>query len=71
MQASTGQILIVDDEAQLRNVCQRTLEKLGFDVHAADPGGQAILFLDQHNYDFVLTDVMPGSVDGPVTKMLH
>lgn len=66
MQASKGQILVVDDEAQLRNVCQRTLEKLGFDVHAAESGDQAILLLDRHIYDFVLTDInMPGSVDGP------
>lgn len=66
MRASKGQILVVDDDAQLRNVCQRTLEKLDFDVHAAESGDQAILLLDRHDYDFVLTDIsMPGSVDGP------
>ena len=66
MKASEGKVLVVDDEAQIRNVCQRALEKLGFDVHAAESGDQAILLLDRHNYDFVLTDVsMPGCVDGP------
>jgi len=64
---SKGTILAVDDESQIREVCQRTLERLGFDVKVAGTGEQAVALLRDHEFDFVLTDIkMPGSIDGPM-----
>ncbi len=57
-------ILVVDDEAAVRDICSQALRSAGYDVHTVGSGADALEVLDQ-NWDIVLTDfAMPGSVDG-------
>ncbi len=57
-------ILVVDDESQIRDICDRLLTRLGYTVTIASEGGEALAFLQANPavpIDLVLTDlVMPG-----------
>ncbi|HEV8195148.1 MAG TPA: MASE1 domain-containing protein [Gemmatimonadales bacterium] len=56
-------ILLVEDEEQVRRVAARALRKIGYTVHEAPNGEQAIEFLEHRpdRVDLVLTDVvLPG-----------
>lgn len=57
-------ILIVDDEAGIRDVCSRALRGAGHEVAACVSGEEALALLPEH-WDLVVSDLqMPGSVDG-------
>jgi PAS domain S-box-containing protein len=60
-------ILVVDDEATVRQVVQRTLEKHGYQVVVAAEGNEAMAFLARHRARFhaVITDMMMPGMDGP------
>ncbi len=56
-------VLVVEDEASIRFVATRVLERSGYTVLEADSGPAALALLESHqgNLDLVLTDlVMPG-----------
>ena len=54
-------ILIVDDEAVIRQALRYTLGTLGFDVGEAATGEQALALIEKSRYDAVLLDMnMPG-----------
>jgi two-component system KDP operon response regulator KdpE len=56
-----GNILVIDDDAELRRVLKRTLGALGFEVADAANGEQALQELAGRAFDVVLMDVnMPG-----------
>ncbi|MEZ4294744.1 MAG: sigma-54 dependent transcriptional regulator [Polyangiaceae bacterium] len=56
------QILVVDDEANLRRVLSAQLVRDGYDVHEAVDGEEAIALLKEHHIDLVITDLkMPRS----------
>ena len=57
-------ILVVDDEARIREVVQYALEKEGFRVATAGDGASALRLIDQGGIDFVVLDVMMPGVDG-------
>jgi len=58
-------ILVVDDEAILRDLLADILAGDGHQVDIACDGLEALDWLDQHHYDAVFTDLhMPG-LDGP------
>lgn len=57
-------ILVVDDNAVNRQVAQRMVEKLGFQVDAADDGQQAIDLHNAHPYDLILMDCQMPNLDG-------
>ncbi len=59
-------ILLVEDDAGVRQYVQRTLKKMGYQVEVVENGEHALNQLAQTpNYDLILTDiVMPGSVSG-------
>ena len=62
-------ILVVDDEASVRNILQRGLQAFGFDVWPAANGREA-LNIYQHNQDLIagaLLDVRMPGLDGPQT----
>jgi signal transduction histidine kinase/CheY-like chemotaxis protein len=60
-----GTILVVEDEAGVRNACRRILERAGFGVIEASEGAQALAKLDGLRVDLLLTDVvMPGGMSG-------
>ncbi len=57
-------ILIVDDEAPIRAICERTFRGSGHLVSTSATGDEAIGRLDE-NWDIIITDVtMPGSANG-------
>ena len=54
---SSPRILVVDDEADLRELLEITLLKMGLDVDSAETLGQARAFLAKSDYALVLTDM--------------
>ena len=57
-------ILVVDDELVVIKSAQRVLGSEGYDVEGALGGREAILKLEQGNYDLVFTDLKMPEVDG-------
>jgi nitrogen regulation protein NR(I) len=58
------QILVVDDEANLRRVLSAQLARDGYEVHTAEDGEAGLLFLKEHHIDLVITDLRMPKVDG-------
>jgi two-component system response regulator AtoC len=58
------QILVVDDEPNLRRVLSAQLERDGYDVHTSEDGEQALALLRDHHIDLVITDLRMPRVDG-------
>src|SRR5262245_43760331 len=58
------QILVVDDEPNLRRVLRAQLERDGCDVHTAEDGEQALALLRDHHIDLVITDLRMPKLDG-------
>lgn len=54
-------ILIIDDEAPIRDGCRQTLEKSGYEVRIAGDGGEGIAIAREVNPDVAFVDLkMPG-----------
>ncbi|MGE5469496.1 MAG: response regulator [Bacteroidota bacterium] len=59
------QILIVDDQSDLRKLIRMTLEPLGCDLHEAENGLAALSLVRSVKPEVVILDaMMPGGVDG-------
>ena len=56
------QILVVDDEANLRRVLSAQLSRDGYEVHTAEDGEEGLAFLKEHHIDLVITDDLGVSV---------
>lgn len=58
---SINKVLIVDDEALVRDFLLETLTRKGIDVSAAEDGYRALELLRDNEYDLIITDMkMPG-----------
>lgn len=58
-------ILVVDDEAEIWKICERTLERKGHMVHSASNSDAALALFNNVVFDIALVDLrMPGNVDG-------
>lgn len=55
--AGTPRILVVDDEAHIRELLEITLIKMGMDVDSAENLTRARQYFSQNNYALVLTDM--------------
>jgi DNA-binding NtrC family response regulator len=56
-----GSVLIIDDEAAIRESLQTLLEIEGYDVDAAENGEEGLLKLGERSFDLVLLDLaLPG-----------
>jgi two-component system alkaline phosphatase synthesis response regulator PhoP len=54
-------ILVVDDEGAIRYSISKTLQRIGYQVHTAASGEEALEMMERQPYDVVLTDIrMPG-----------
>ncbi len=54
-------VLIVDDEADVLDLCRRILVSKGYRVKAANNGAEAIALAQHEDFDLLLTDIkMPG-----------
>jgi len=61
-----GRILVVEDDALVREYTTVQLERLGYEVVAVESGPEALRLLESdRNFDLLLTDiVMPGGMNG-------
>ena len=57
-------LIIVDDDATLRNRLKKYFEKEGFRVSAADGGGQLRKIMEDQDADLVILDLMMPGEDG-------
>lgn len=60
----TGRVLIVDDEENFCRILTLILKDEGFETDVAHNGAEAIVKLNKHSYDCVLTDVRMPELDG-------
>ncbi|AKU96913.1 Response regulator of zinc sigma-54-dependent two-component system [Labilithrix luteola] len=58
------QVLIVDDEPNLRKILAAQLSRDGYDVLLAEDGEQGLAVLREHHIDLVVTDLKMPKVDG-------
>ena len=67
-----GHILIVDDEASLRQTLARILQRAGFEVTTTSSGGECLTLLAQHAFDLVYLDIrMPDMSGLAALKSIH
>lgn len=59
-----GNVLIVDDEADMRRLVRLYLEKEGFHCIEAEDGQVALDLLKSNTFDLIILDVMMPNVDG-------
>jgi DNA-binding NtrC family response regulator len=55
-QSSAGRVLIIDDEAAIRESLQILLEDEGYEVENAEDGEEGLCLLDAESFDLVLLD---------------
>ncbi len=60
-------VLLVDDEEQFVEILSSRLETRGFVVHTAFSGDDALEFLEKHEVDVVILDVVMPGRDGVET----
>ena len=58
------QILVADDDKNIRRLFQAVLEEAGYRVHTAANGEEALAVLDREYIDLVVLDVMMPKMDG-------
>src|SRR5262245_13887102 len=61
---SPRQILVVDDEPNLRRVLGAQLSRDGYEVHAVADGKEALRILQEQYVDVVITDLRMPNMDG-------
>ncbi|HEX8188705.1 MAG TPA: sigma-54 dependent transcriptional regulator [Pyrinomonadaceae bacterium] len=59
-----ARILVAEDEANLRLVLQKELQRMGHDVRAAPDGEAALKLLEESNVDVLLSDISMPHMDG-------
>lgn len=68
----SGHILIIDDEAALRQTMARILQQAGFEVTTAENGEQGLDFLKTSDFDMIFMDLrMPGLHGMDALKLIH
>jgi CheY-like chemotaxis protein len=64
MGPTKGRVLVVDDEAAIRALVAKILERAGYPVDTARDGAEAIEKLSEQRYAVVVLDLMMPNVDG-------
>lgn len=62
--ATSAKILLIEDEAFLRDIYQETLAEAGYDVTTAEDGEKGLAMMQQGGYDLILLDIMLPHKDG-------
>jgi DNA-binding response OmpR family regulator len=62
--APPARLLVLDDEAEIRNMLRRFLSAQGFEVRAVEDGAQLDACLQRQPYDLLVLDVMMPGEDG-------
>jgi len=60
----SGNILVIDDEKDIRQLVAVILESAGYAVSQASNGQHGLSLLQEAKYDLIITDVMMPGVDG-------
>src|SRR5512141_2078202 len=69
---TSGHILIIDDEASLRQTLARILQRVGFEVTTTASGQEGITLLSQHAFDLVYLDLRMPEMNGlDVLQQIH
>ncbi len=58
LKGNSEQILVVDDDPQLRKIAEKILEGLNYQVHTADCGASALHFVQDHPVDLLILDML-------------
>jgi len=67
-----GHILIIDDEASLRQTLARILQRAGFEVTTAANGKEGLALVSQHPFDLIYLDIrMPDMSGLELLKTIH
>src|SRR5688572_14525125 len=61
---SKSRVLVVDDEADIRELLGMTLTRMGLEVDCAATTMEALALLGKNNYELCLTDMRLGDGDG-------
>jgi len=61
---TANQILVVDDEPQMRNLIRIYLKRQGYLIHEAQNGIEALQWLNRQPIDLVILDIMMPEMDG-------
>jgi two-component system alkaline phosphatase synthesis response regulator PhoP len=70
--SQTGHILIIDDEAALRQTLARILQRAGYEVMTAESGEMALALVADTEFDLIYMDLrMPGMAGLDVLKLIH
>jgi two-component system response regulator GlrR len=64
MSGTTGKILLVDDDADLRRLLAIRLSASGHEVESAESGAQALATMNRFRPDLVITDLRMEEMDG-------
>jgi DNA-binding response OmpR family regulator len=69
---SGGHILIVDDEAKLRQMMARVLQRAGYEVTTAADAKEALELVSQHVFDLLYLDIRMPDMNGlELLKIIH
>ena len=69
---SSGHILIIDDEAGLRQTMARILLRAGFEVTTAANGKESLSLFQEHSFDLVYLDIRMPDMNGlDILKIIH
>lgn len=67
-----GHILIIDDEASLRQTMARILQRAGYEVTTAADGREGLTLIEEHSFDLVYSDIrMPDMSGLELLKIVH
>ncbi len=69
------QILVIDDERDIRDGCERILSRKGYQVTKAANGEEGLVLLEKNHYTIVLLDLKMPGMDGlevlPLIRRMH
>lgn len=59
-----SKILVIDDDADMRELMNKALGKEGYDIHLARSASDGIALLQQESFDLVVLDIKMPEMDG-------
>ena len=69
---SGGHILIIDDEASLRQTMARILQRSGYEVTTASNGKEGLALVSEHPFDLLYLDIRMPDINGlELLKTIH
>ena len=69
---SGGHILIIDDEASLRQTMARILQRAGYEVTTASNGKEGLALVSEHPFDLLYLDIRMPDISGlELLKTIH